>query len=133
MSFLDTGGGTLEDVLGQQAQNQVNSIDQVYAKKRKQAIANAGANGRLTSGVQNYTMGDIGAQQAGDIGDVYSNLSSALAQVPTTDYGATQDNARQRQLAELIAKLNKPSALEEALSALSTAGQVAGTGAMLMA
>jgi len=129
MSFLDTGG-TLEDVLGQSATNQINSIDQQYAKQRRKAAAVAGASGRLTSGVQNYTMGDIGANEASDVGNVYSGLASALGQVPITDYTTTQEAQRKRQLAELIASMNKPSTLEQALGTVKTVGNLAAMAAV---
>jgi hypothetical protein len=132
MSLFDTGG-SLEDVLGKQADDQVNTIGNVYAKKRRQSIAMNAHNGRLTSGVANYDMGDINAQQAGDVGDVYGGLSNSLGQVPTTDYTNEQDARRNRELAELIAKFNKPSALQEALGAVGAAGSLAATGASFFA
>lgn len=133
MSFLDTGGGTLEDILGQQATNTANTITQQYAKRKQQAIAREGATGRLSSGVANYPLGDINASEAGDLGQVQSALSSALAQVPISDYQTQQDDARKRQLAELLGQIGKSSPLEEALGALGTAGGIAGLGAAIFA
>lgn len=127
MSFLDTTGGTLEDALTQQAGDTANTITNQYAKRKKQAIAQEAASGRLTSGVANYPLGDINASEAGDLGQVQSALSQSLAEVPITDYTTQQDDARKRQLAELLGSIGKPSALEEALGALSTAGQIGAT------
>lgn len=126
--FDDNSAATLEDALNAQATNQVNSIDNVYAKKRRQSIAQAGATGRLNSGVNNYTAGDLNAQEAGDIGGVEGNLSAALAQVPINDYATTQDDARKQQLAELIGKLNQRQK-NPLLGALSGGAQGASTGA----
>jgi hypothetical protein len=130
MSLFDEGpSGTLEDVLGKQADDKVNSISNVYAKKRRQSIAQNAHSGRLLSGVSNYDAGDINAAEAGDIGDVYSGLAGALGQVPIDDYSAEQDDQRNRELAQLIAKLNKPSLLQEVLGGVSTAGNLAAKGA----
>lgn len=126
MAFLEDAG-TLEDALSGQAQNASNSISQQYAKKRRQSVAQAAHSGRLGSGVYNYTAGDIDASETSALGDVQSALSSALAEIPIGDYGMEQDNARKLQLAKLLGNQNKPSALEEALSALSTAGQIGAT------
>src|SRR5258706_15577238 len=113
MSLFDPGSSTsLADVLNQQADTATQGINQDYAKRKRAAIAQAGAGGRLTSGVQNYTMGDINASQLGDLGSVQSNLADALSGIPTQDYLGTQDFNRQSQLAQLIASLNKPSDLE---------------------
>lgn len=130
MALFDPGStGTLEDALGQQANDASNTIEQQYAKKRRQSIAQAGASGRLNSGVYNYTAGDINAQEAGDLGGVESALASSLGQIPTQDYGQQQGNSAKRQLAELLAKLQKPSALEEAFGTVGTLGNIASTAA----
>lgn len=134
MAFLDSGSSsTLEDVLSQTASNQANTIGDIYAKKRRQSISQQAHLGRLGSGVSNYQAGDINAAEAGDLGDVYGGLASALGQVPLADYSTQQDAARKRQLAELLAKLSSPSALEEALGALGIAGNLAGQGAAIAA
>ena len=126
MAFLDEGL-TLEDVLGRQAESSINDIQNIYAKKRRQSVAQQAHLGRLGSGVSNYQAGDLAASEAGDIGNVESALSSSLADVPIGDYATQQDNARKRQLAELLASLSRPSALEEALGALGTAGNIGAT------
>lgn len=126
MAFLDSGM-TLEDALTGQANEAANSIQNQYARKRRQSVSQAAHSGRLGSGVYNYEAGDINASEIGDLGGVQSALSTALADVPIGDYATQQDNARKRQLAELLASLQKPSALEEALGGIGAAGNIAGT------
>lgn len=125
MAFLDDTE-TLEDILGRSADNSVNTIGQQYAKKRRQAISQQANAGRLGSGVANYTFGDIDAAQASDEGDIYANLAGSLGQIPINDYTTTREDERQRELARLLAELNKPSALEEALGAVGAVGNIAG-------
>lgn len=126
MAFLNEGG-TLEDILGRQAETAGMDIQNQFAKKRRQTVSQQAKLGRLGSGVSNYQFGDLAADEAGALGDVESALGSALGQIPITDYATQQDAGRKRQLAELLARLSEPSALEEALSALGAAGNVAGT------
>jgi len=126
MAFLDQGV-TLEDILGQQAQSNINDIQTQYAKRRRQSVAQQAHLGRLRSGVSNYQAGDLAASEASDIGGVESALGSALGSVPLGDYSTQQEDARRLQLAELLGSLNKPSALDEALSALRTASQIGAT------
>lgn len=127
MALFDSEMGTLEDVLGRQAQNKSNTIQDIFAKKRRQSVAEQAKLGRLGSGVSNYQAGDLDAAEAMAEGDVYGDLASALGQVPMQDYGSTRDSARKRQLAELLASLNEPSDLEEALGAVGAVGNLAGT------
>lgn len=128
MALFDDGtSGTLEDVLNQQATNASNTISNQYAKKRRQSVAEAASKGRLRSGVYNYTAGDINAQEASDLGGVQAALAQTLGNIPIGDYAQQQDNARKRELAKLLASLNEPSALEEALGGLGAATQIAGT------
>lgn len=131
MAFLDSGQNTLEDALRGIATDKSNSISDIYAKKRRQAVSQQAASGRLGSGVSNYQFGDLASQEAADQGNVYGDLASTLAQVPIQDYGVTQDNLRKRQLAELLASLNKPSSLEEALGTLGSFGNLAGSAAAI--
>lgn len=132
MAFLDTGG-TLEDALNQQAQTAREGIGQQYARRRRQAVSQQAKAGRLGSGVSNYQFGDINAAEAGALGGVENALSTALGQVPIGDYSTQQDNARKRELAQLLAEISKPSSLEEALGAFSTFGNLAGNAAALAA
>lgn len=126
--LFDTGSGsTLADVLGQQASTLTEGVNQDYAKRKRKAISQGAATGRLSSGVQNYTMGDINASQLGDLGGVQANLASALGGIPAQDYLGQQDFNRSSQLARLIAELNKPSDLEQAFGALGAVGKVAGS------
>jgi len=112
MALFDYGNqSSLADVLGNQAKTETQSISQDYAKQKRKAVSQGAASGRLTSGVQNYTMGDINANQAKEVGVVQSNLADALATIPTNDYASSQEFDRNIQLAELIAKLNKPNPL----------------------
>lgn len=126
--FLGSGN-TLEDALTQQAGNARQNIEEQYAKKRRQLINQQAGGGRLRSGVSNYQFGDLAANQAGDLGQVESALSGALNQVPLSDFASQQDDARKRQLAEILAQITRPSALEEALGAFGQAGNLAATGA----
>jgi hypothetical protein len=124
---FDAPGGTLEDALGRQADTSGMTIQNQYAKKRRQTIGQQAKLGRLRSGVSNYQFGDLAAEEAGDLAGVESALGGALGQIPIDDYATQQDNARKRQLAELLAQLSKQSPLEEALGALGTAGNIAGS------
>lgn len=122
--------GNLEDVLGRQADTQTMGIEQVYAKKRRQLAGQQAKAGRLSSGVANYPMADLDAGEIGDLGGVYGNLAQSLGQIPAQKYLDDQEYARNTQLAELIAKMNKPSKLSQALGGLGAAAKVAGTAAM---
>lgn len=120
MALFDQGStSTLEDVLGQQADTAGMNIKNQFAKARRQSVAQQAHAGRLGSGVANYQAGDINAGEVGALGDVQSNLSAALAAIPSDDYVDMRQNDRNRQLAEMIAQMNKPSALEETLGAMS--------------
>lgn len=127
MALFDSEMGTLEDALGQRADNQVNSIQNQFAKKRRQSVAEQAKLGRLGSGVSNYQAGDLDAAQVGEMGDVYDELASALGEVPMADYASTMDNQRKRQLAELIGKLSQREK-NPLLGALSGGAQGASTG-----
>lgn len=128
MSLFDEGSGsTLADVLGNQAATATQGINDTYAKRKRKEAAIAGHTGRLTSGVQNYTVGDTAASQLGELGGVQGSLADALAGIPSQDYLGTRQDDRNRQLAELIASLQKPSDLESAFGALGSAGRIAGT------
>lgn len=128
MALFDSEMGTLEDALGQRADNQINSIQNQFAKKRRQSVAEQAKLGRLGSGVSNYQAGDLDAAEIGQMGDVYDELASALGEVPMADYASTRDDQRKRQLAELIGKLNQREK-NPLIGALSGGAQGAGTGA----
>jgi len=131
MALFDPGAPTnLEEVLGRQADTQNMSIGNQYAKIRRRAISEAGASGRLNSGVSNYTFGDINSAELGDLANVQSGLAGALGGIPTNDYLSQQEDARNRELALLIARFQKPSALQEAFGAIGGVGQLAATAAL---
>lgn len=119
--------GNLEQILGQKADTQAMGVEQGYAKKRRQLVGQQAAGGRLGSGVANYPLADLDAGEVGDLGSVYSGLAQSLGQIPATDYVNDQEFGRNQQLAELIAKLNKPSKLSQALGGLGAGLKVAGT------
>lgn len=121
MALFDGG---LEQILGQQADTQAMGIEQGYAKKRKQLVGQQAAGGRLTSGVANYPLADLDSGEVGDLGGVYGNLASSLGQIPANDYIQQQEFDRNRQLAEMIAKMNKPSVLSQALGGLQAATNI---------
>lgn len=124
--------GNLEDVLGRQAQTQAMSVEQGYAKKRRQLAGQQAKSGRLSSGVANYPMADLDVGEVGDLSGVYGNLAQSLGQIPTQNYLDDQEYNRNTQLAELIAKMNKPSKLSQALGGLGAATKVAGTATMFL-
>lgn len=127
-NFLEEGSGsTLADVLGATAKNAATGISDSYAKRRKREADIAGANGRLNSGVQNYTTADTSASELGDLGQVQSNLASSLAGIPASDILSQQGNNQNNALAELIARLSKPSDLQQALGLLGAGAKTAGT------
>ena len=116
--------GNLEDVLGQQADTQAMGIQQGYVKKRRQLAGQQAASGRLGSGVADYPLGDIDAAEIGDLSGVYGGLAESLGQIPAQGYLDDQEFSRNQQLAELIAKMNKPSKLSQALGGLQAATNV---------
>lgn len=124
MALFGTESTSLEKVLGDQANNQAGQIQDAYAQKRKRTVASEAHAGRLGSGVSDYTMGDLNAAEAGDVGDVYSGLASSLGAIPAEDYTNANSYNRNLQLAQLIGSLNKPSSLQEALGMLGQAGNI---------
>lgn len=127
-SLFDPGSSsTLADILGQKADTASMGITNDYAQKKRRNASMQAASGRLGSGVANYQAGDLAAGELSDLGGVQSNLADALAGIPTTDFLDQQQNNRNRQLAELIAELNKPSALQQTIGALRGGVQAAGS------
>lgn len=130
-NFLDEGSGSsLADVLGAQADTAATGVTNEYAKRKRKEAAIAGSTGRLNSGVQNYTVADTNASELGDLGNVYGGLATALGNVTNNDYLTNQQDARDRELAMLVASLNKPSSLASAMgmagSAINLGTRVAG-------
>lgn len=124
---------SLEQILGNKANNQVAQTNDTYVQKKKRLVGQLAANGQLMGGTANYALTDLDTGHAGDEADIYSNLAGALGQIPAEDFGTTRENDRKRRLAELIGGLNKPSSLQEALAGLSAAGNIGGTVAALTA
>lgn len=120
---------TLADVLGQQASTATQGITNDYAKQRRKLVAQQASTGRLRSGVSNYNFGDLNASELSDIGGVQSSLADALGGIPAQDYLSQQDFSRQKQLAELIAKLNEPSTLSEVFGGLGAGLKLGGLAA----
>lgn len=128
MSLFDSNAPkTLQDVLGAQASGAESDINQGYAQKRKQLIAQQAHAGRLESGVSAYPLADLDTAQANDVAGVESGLSSSLGQIPTEDYYNNLDFQRKKQLADYLGGLNKPSSLQQALGAAGTAAQLGAT------
>ena len=129
MALFDSGAPTtLEDVLGRQAETQGMNIENQYAKQRQKVIGQQAKAGRLQSGVANYSLADVDANEIGALGGVESDLSTALGQIPTTDYVKQNEYQRQLQLAELIGSMNKKNGLSNILGGIGT-GAAAGSAA----
>lgn len=124
MALFDTN---LEEILGKKADLGADMLQDQAAQKRKRYISREAASGRLGSGVSNYGLTDLDTQEASGIGDIYSGLGESLGQIPSESILNENEFGRKMSLAELIGRLNKRSSLEEALSALGTAGQIGGT------
>lgn len=130
--FADGGPTTLEQALGNQAQNQVAGVRDQYTQARKRLVSKEAASGRLMSGVSDYPLADLAREGAGAESDIYSNLASTLAGVPAEDTLNRNDYNRNLDLARLVGQLNKPSSLQEALGLISTGGKLAGNAAMFL-
>lgn len=127
MGLFGTNAPTnLEQVLGQQADTQAAGLQDAAVQRKKRLVAQEAHSGRLMSGVSDYPLTDLATSEASGIGDVYSNLAGALGQIPAEDYLNQNQNQNNLNLAQLIGNLNKPSALQEALGALGSAGNIAG-------
>lgn len=131
MAFLD-GASNLEDVLGARANNAVAGVADASTQNRRRLIGKLGAGGRLRSGVGNYDLTDADTAEANSLNGIYGNLASVLGGIPAENYGDERQNSRNTQLAELIAKLNKPSTLQEVLGGIGQAGSIAGTAAAFL-
>lgn len=123
MALFDTT--TLEQALGDQANNQVSQLQDAYAQKRKRLVSQQASQGRLMSGVADYPLTDLSNEEAGAESAVYSGLASSLASIPAEDWANSRDYQRNIELAKLIGEMNKPSTLQEALGGLRTAGNLA--------
>lgn len=131
-NFLDEGSGSsLADVLGAQADTAATGITNEYAKRKRKEAALAASTGRLNSGVQNYTVADTQASELGDLGNVYGSLAGALGQVTQNDYLTSRADDRNRELALLVAKLNKPSDLASTMGMVGSGINLASKGAAI--
>lgn len=114
----------LEQILGNQANTKSAGVQDQYAQKRRRLIGQQGASGRLGSGVSNYPLADLDAAEIGDQGDIYSSLAETLGQIPAGDWLGNNEYGRKMRLSKQIGDINKPSSLEEALSALGQATNI---------
>src|SRR5690242_975847 len=110
MALFDTGAPTtLEQALGDQAQNQIAGLQDAYTQNRRKLISQQAASGRLQkgSGVSNYNLTDLATGEAGQEADVYNRLASSLGMIPAEDTLNANDYNRNLGLAKLIGSLNK--------------------------
>lgn len=121
----------LEQALGNQAQQKIDTSQDAYAQARRRLAARQASGGQV-GGVRNYARTDLATGEAGIESDIYNELASALAGVPMEDWTDTRQNQRNLSLAELIGKMNKPSSLQEALGGVKLATDVAATGAAFL-
>jgi len=127
MALFDAGSpSNLEDVLGRQAETASMGVEQDAAKKRRQAIAQQAASGRLRSGVANYTLADLDSAELSGLGGVESSLAESLGQIPTNDYVTQREFQRQEELANLIAKMNKRSKLGSIMGGVGSGAAAGG-------
>jgi hypothetical protein len=131
--LFDTGAPTsLQQALGDQADNAVAQTQDKYTQARKRLVGQQAASGRLMSGVADYPLADLAKEGAGAESDIYSSLASQLGSIPAEDTLNMNDYNRNLQLAQLIGSLQRPSSLQETLGALGAAGRTAGTVAAFM-
>lgn len=124
--------GTLADILGRKAETASMGITDEYARKKRKNAAIQAKSGRLGSGVANYQAGDLAAGELAELGGVQSSLADALAGIPAEDFLSTQQDNRNRYLAQLIGELSKPSDLEQAFGAIGGIGRIGSTVAGFM-
>jgi hypothetical protein len=125
--FGDNAPTSLEEILGQRAESEGMNIEQQFAKKRRQSVAQQAHQGRLGSGVANYQAADLGAEELGAYGDLESSLAETLGAIPADDYVASQEFERQRELAKLIGKLNNRKSLLGGIIGGASSGAQAGS------
>jgi hypothetical protein len=127
MSLFGNDNLDLESILANQAQTGVAGIQDQYAQKKRRLAGQlaGGGSGRYRSGVGNYQLGDLDAEQAGAESGVYQNLATTLGGIPATDYLDQMGYKRSDSLSRLIGSLNKPSSLQEALGMAGQAGNIA--------
>ena len=118
-NFLDdTAPTNLEQVLGNQAETQVNRLRDSQVQKRKRLVSQQAASGRLNSGVSNYPLADFDTAGANAESEIYSTLAAQLGGISSEDLLNQNDYNRNLQLSELIGTQNRPSKLQEAIGVL---------------
>lgn len=134
MALLPNGFNpqNLNDVLQQQANSASANQNQSYIQQKKQLVSDQAAGGRLMSGVSNYPLTDLSAQNQQAQSGIQDNLASSLAGVPEEDWLNQQNYQRSYDLASLVGSLNKPSTLQEALAGIGQVGPLAATAAAFM-
>jgi hypothetical protein len=126
--LFDTGAPTsLQQALGDQANQAVAQTTDAYTQARKRLVGQQAHSGRLMSGVADYPLTDLAKEGAGAESDIYSQLASSLGAIPAEDTLNQNDYNRNLQLAQLIAQLQKPSALQETLGFISGGAKTAGS------
>lgn len=126
--FGEGAPSSLEDVLGRRAETDMMSLENQFAKKRRQSVAQQAHAGRLGSGVSNYQAADLDAAELSGVGDIESGLAESLGSIPAEDYSSGLENLRQEQLAALIGSLKRRGGLQ---SILGGAGALGGIGAQI--
>lgn len=127
--FADPTDKTLEEALGGQANSAINQTRDQYGQARKRLVAQQAHSGRLMSGVSDIPLTDLDTEEAGAESGIHGNLANALAGVPTEDWLNNQEFGRQKDLADQIARLMKPSTLEEVFQGIGAGGRIAASAA----
>jgi hypothetical protein len=130
--FSDYNPQTLQDVLGQQAQAQTAQTTDQYTQAKKRAVAGQAASGRLMSGVSDYPLGDLNAQEGQALSGIQSNLATSLGGIPSEDWLNQKNFQRSYDLANLIGSLNKPSTLDQVFQGIGSIGPLAAVGASFL-
>lgn len=116
----------LTAVLGQQGKGPQNSINEVYNRIRSRFGADQQARGMPANPAGSVFGERATAAQGQSNAGLKSSLESVLGNTAYSDAKAQRDYNANTQLAQLVGSLNKPSPLEEALSALSGTAQAGG-------
>ena len=111
----------LAQSLGQQAQGSQNSLNQVYNRIRSRYAKDVGPN--PSGGYADQRLAQ--AQKLSNLG-LRGNLESVLGGAGYGTYKINREAEQNRNLAQYIGDLNKPSILQEVLGGLSGASQTGG-------
>lgn len=127
MNYLDFSTPTkLGDLFEQSASSQEQPIRNEFSRLRKRAVAGQAASGRLRSGLAEYPLAELDRGEGEALSSIRGDLAGKLAGFGAKDFFDEQDFNRQKQLAELIGRLNKPSTLEEIFGGIGAGGQFLG-------